>query len=316
MLQQTTVAAVIPYFERFTARWPTVQALANAEDAELMAAWAGLGYYARARNLVACARAVAGEHGGRFPEHEDGLRGLPGVGAYTAAAIASIAFGQRAVVVDGNVERVVSRLFAVEQALPAAKPTLRALADSITPDEDPGDFAQAMMDLGATICTPRNPACMMCPLRADCRAQKQGDPARYPVKLARKAKPERQGTAWWVEAQGQVWLVRRPDKGLLGGMMALPSGTWREGIHGNPAPLAGVWQKAGAVRHVFTHFGLDLSVEALFLTAKPHEAHLVAALGEGQWWPVDGWEQAGLPTVFAKAAALGAAMSEQERRTS
>ncbi|MBO9576889.1 MAG: A/G-specific adenine glycosylase [Sphingobium sp.] len=307
MLQQTTVAAVIPYFEKFTARWPTVEALANADEAELMAAWAGLGYYARARNLLACARVVAREHGGRFPEDEAGLRPLPGVGAYTAAAIAAIAFGKRAVVVDGNVERVASRLFAVEEALPGAKPKLRELTDRVTPEVDPGDFAQAMMDLGATICTPRNPACGICPLMADCRAGLQGDPARYPVKAAKKAKPLRQGMAWWIEAQGQVWLVRRPGKGLLGGMMALPSGVWREGGNGDPAPLPGDWRGAGVVRHVFTHFALDLSVEALVLRDKPD----LSALGEGQWWPVAGIERAGLPTVFAKAAALGANATER-----
>ena len=310
MLQQTTVAAVKPYFEKFTGRWPSVTALADADEAELMAAWAGLGYYARARNLVACARVVAREHGGSFPEEEVGLRALPGVGAYTAAAIASIAFGKRAVVVDGNVERVVSRLFAVEEALPGAKAKLRELTDSITPDEDAGDFAQAMMDLGATICTPRNPACGICPLMDDCRARKQGDPSRYPVKAAKKAKPERQGTAWWIEAQGRVWLVRRPDKGLLGGMMALPSGAWREGSNGDPAPLPGDWRDAGTVRHVFTHFSLDLTVQVLVLAGAPDAARIAEALGEGQWWPVAEIERAGLPTVFAKAAALGAAMSE------
>jgi A/G-specific adenine glycosylase len=307
MLQQTTVAAVIPYFEKFIARWPTVVALADADEAELMAAWAGLGYYARARNLLACARAVMREHGGQFPEMEDGLRGLPGIGAYTAAAIAAIAFGRRAVVVDGNVERVVSRLFAVQQSLPGAKAVLRDLADSITPDEHPGDFAQAMMDLGATICTPRNPACGICPLIADCRARKQGDPARFPIKAAKKARPERRGTAWWIEAEDHVWLVRRPDKGLLGGMMALPTGDWRERDGMDAPPLPGHWRKMGAVRHVFTHFALDLSVEALALPAMPR------LTGEGQWWRIDDLGCAGLPTLFAKAAHLVIASDEPTR---
>ncbi|MBO9581834.1 MAG: A/G-specific adenine glycosylase [Sphingobium sp.] len=304
MLQQTTVAAVIPYFESFTARWPTVEALANADEAELMAAWAGLGYYARARNLLACARTVARDHRGRFPETEDALRTLPGVGAYTAAAIAAIAFGKRAVVVDGNVERVVSRLFAIEAPLPGAKPILRDLAGGITPDEHPGDFAQAMMDLGATICTPRNPACGICPLMDDCAARRQGDPARFPVKAARKARPERRGTAWWVQAEGQVWLVRRPDKGLLGGMRALPTGDWCEGERNDTPPLPGRWQAMGTVRHVFTHFALDLSVEALVLPVKPDGARLASLLGDGQYWCVDEIEQAGLPTLFARAAML------------
>ncbi len=313
MLQQTTVAAVIPYYEKFTARWPTVEALASADEAELMAAWAGLGYYARARNLLACARVVAREHGGRFPETESGLRALPGIGAYTAAAIVAIAFGQRAVVVDGNVERVVSRLFAVEEPLPGARPRLRDLADSLTPDEDAGDFAQAMMDLGATICTPRSPACGICPLMADCAARKQGDPARFPVKAAKKARPERTGTAWWIEAEGQVWLVRRPDRGLLGGMMALPSGDWREAAGEDAPPLPGRWRSMGVVRHVFTHFALELSVEALVLPVRPDAALLAQAAGDGQYWRVDEIGRAGLPTLFARAAMLAVASDEARR---
>ena len=193
MLQQTTVAAVKPYFETFTARWPTVEALAAAEDGELMAAWAGLGYYARARNLLACARVVAGELGGEFPDDEAELRKLPGIGAYTAAAIAAIAFGRRAVVVDGNVERVIARLHALNEPLPAARPRIRALADAMTPDEGAGDFAQAMMDLGATICTPRSPQCERCPVSAFCRAYREGRPEAYPVKAPKAARPHRRG---------------------------------------------------------------------------------------------------------------------------
>jgi A/G-specific adenine glycosylase len=313
MLQQTTVAAVIPYFETFTARWPTVEALANADDGDLMAAWAGLGYYARARNLLACARTVADEHGGRFPDTEEGLRALPGIGAYTAAALAAIAFGKRAVVVDGNVERVVSRLFAVEEPLPGAKPKLRDLADSITPDSDAGDFAQAMMDLGATICTPRNPACAICPLMDGCKARRSGDPARFPIKAAKKARPERKGTAWWIEADGHVWLVRRPDKGLLGGMMALPTGGWHEGMGDDTPPLVGGWQGMGVVRHVFTHFALDLAVEVLVLPGRPDPAALASAVGEGQWWRVDEIDQAGLPTLFARAAMLVVAIGTEAK---
>jgi len=303
MLQQTTVAAVMPYYERFLARWPTVEALAGAADEELMAAWAGLGYYARARNLLACAREVAGPLGGHFPGDEAGLRALPGIGAYTAAAIAAIAFGQRAVVVDGNVERVVARLFAVETAMPAAKPELRARAERITPARDAGDFAQAMMDLGATICTPRNPACLACPLTAMCAARATGAPERYPVKPARKARPERRGIAWWVERDGAVWLVRRPERGLLGGMLGVPTGPWGEEAAQAAPPLPGDWTPvAGRVRHIFTHFALELDVMRMILAGAPSPAAIAKALGPGQWWPLDRLGEAGLPALFARVA--------------
>ncbi|QGP79734.1 A/G-specific adenine glycosylase [Sphingobium sp. CAP-1] len=296
MLQQTTVAAVGPYYAKFTARWPTVEALAAAKDADLMAAWAGLGYYARARNLLACARAVARDHGGRFPDTEEGLRALPGVGAYTAAAVAAIAFGRRAVVVDANVERVVARLFTIATPLPAARPEIREAADRITPDARAGDFAQAMMDLGATICTARNPACGICPLRQDCAAVQTADPAAYPVKAAKKVKPHRLGHGWWIERDGHVWLVRRPDKGLLGGMRALPSSDWSAAPDSTP-PLAARWTMIDPpVAHVFTHFSLALTV---------HHAHVVQDAtppGEGEWWPVAQIGDAGLPTLFARAA--------------
>jgi A/G-specific adenine glycosylase len=289
MLQQTTVAAVKPYFEKFTARWPTVVALAAAEDGEVMAAWAGLGYYARARNLLACARAVAEEHGGRFPDDEAGLRGLPGIGAYTAAAIAAIAFGRRAVAVDGNVERVVARLHAVQAPLPAARPEIRALADAMTPDQGAGDFAQAMMDLGSSICTPRNPDCGRCPVRPWCAAYAEGDPARYPVKAPKAARPHRQGTAYWLEQDGRVLLVRRPAKGLLGGMLALPEAE----------PAATGWQEAGAVDHVFTHFALTMRLLCAETRERPE------GTDDRLWWPADRIGEAGLPTLFAKLAARG-----------
>ncbi len=303
MLQQTTVAAVGPYFEKFTLRWPTVQDLAASADADLMAAWAGLGYYARARNLLACARAVVADHGGRFPDTEDALRALPGLGAYTAAAVAAIAFGRRAVVVDANVERVVARLFAIATLLPAARPAIRAAADSITPDLRAGDFAQAMMDLGATICTVRNPACGICPLRQDCAAVRTADPAAFPVKAPKKAKPHRLGHAWWIErSDGQVWLVRRPDKGLLGGMRALPSSDWNAAPDATP-PFAAHWRTIDPpVAHVFTHFSLALSVHTTHVELE----HVPTDAGE--WWPRDRIGEAGLPTLFARAA--DAAMKE------
>ncbi|MBV9883416.1 MAG: A/G-specific adenine glycosylase [Sphingomonadaceae bacterium] len=295
MLQQTTVAAVKPYFEAFTRRWPTVEALAAAEDGALMAAWAGLGYYARARNLLACARAVAAEHEGRFPSEEAELRRLPGIGPYTAAAIAAIAFGRRAVAVDSNVERVVARLHAVKEKLPAARPKLRALADAMTPDEGAGDFAQAMMDLGATICTPRNPDCARCPVRAWCAAHAEGDPGRYPVKAPKAARPHRQGNAYWLEHDGKVLLVRRPAKGLLGGMLALPEA----------APADAAWEEAGAVDHVFTHFALNMRL--LCATGE------VAPPPQGEWWPIERIGEAGLPTLFAKLAARGLAWREKDK---
>jgi A/G-specific adenine glycosylase len=300
MLQQTTVAAVRPYFRAFFSAWPTVEALAAADDADVLTAWAGLGYYARARNLIACARAVVRDHGGRFPDTETALLGLPGIGRYTAAAIAAIAFGQRAVVVDANVERVVSRLFALADPLPAARPRLHTLADSITPASRAGDFAQAMMDLGATICTTRNPACAICPLIAHCAAVKTGAPEIYPVKAGKKPRPQRIGTAFWLERDGHVLLHRRPPKGMLGGMRALPSGPWTADDPGlDEAPVAADWRSVGRVAHIFTHFALDLAV--VTATVKEVDA-------EGEWWPIDRIEQAGLPTLFAKAATLAQSM--------
>jgi len=294
MLQQTTVAAVKPYFEKFTTRWPTVDALAAADETELMAAWAGLGYYARARNLIACARAVVTEHGGRFPDTEAGLRTLPGIGAYTAAAVAAIAFDRRAVVVDANVERVVARLFAFDQPLPAAKAALHALTDRITPEQRSGDFAQAMMDLGATICTVRAPKCLLCPIAPDCTGRAEAE--RYPVKARKPERPQRHGSIFWAERDGEVLLCRRPDRGLLGGMAALPTGPWTDTDPGlADAPIAGSWRSIGTVRHVFTHFALDAEV---------YRAEADGAPDGGYWWPINRIGEAGLPTLFAKAAAL------------
>ena len=294
MLQQTTVAAVTPRFAAFVARWPSVEALAAAPEADLMAAWAGLGYYARARNLHACARSVV-ERGG-FPNTEEGLRELPGVGAYTAAAIAAIAFGERAVVVDANVARFVARLFALEQPLPAAMPALRAATDTITPDLRAGDFAQAMMDLGSSICTPRAPHCLACPLSAGCAAYRAGNPEGFPVKRAKPIKPQRYGTIFWAEDAGKVLLVTRPPRGLLGGMRALPTGPWADAPPGlADPPFPAEWQMLpGTVAHVFTHFRLELA-----LAVARADGHVAV----GAWWPVTELDSVGLPSVFAKAAA-------------
>ena len=293
MLQQTTVAAVKPYFAKFTEKWPDVAALAAAPEEEVMAAWAGLGYYSRARNLVKCAWQLADI--GQFPDTETELRALPGLGDYTAAAIAAIAFGRRAVVVDANVERVVARLFAIDTPLPGARKQIREAADTITPENRAGDFAQAMMDLGATICTTREPKCLLCPLSERCEARAQGDPARLPVKPAKKARPVRQGRAYWIERDGAVWLVTRTGKGMLGGMRALPDDGWHaRGDGDGMPPLEGGWETAGTVRHTFTHFTIELAVERYRGAAAPE--------GQGEWWPRGRLGEAGLPTLFRKAA--------------
>jgi A/G-specific adenine glycosylase len=281
MLQQTTVAAVTPRFERFVSRWPTVEALAEACDEDVLSEWAGLGYYARARNLIACARQVAA-HGG-FPTTEADLRKLPGIGGYTAAAIAAIAFGKRALVMDTNVERVVARLNGVEAPVAESKARLRELLDGMTPDQRAGDFAQAMMDLGATICRPRAPACSACPLKSNCAAKASGEPERFPGPKRKTVRPVRFGIAYWTERNGCVWMVRRPAKGMLGGMVALPGSDWTDKSAQAGATL-------GHVTHVFTHFRLELSV----LSAP-------APVGEGWWQPIAGLAHAGLPTLYRRA---------------
>ncbi|CUH38980.1 A/G-specific adenine glycosylase [Jannaschia seosinensis] len=291
MLQQTTVAAVKGYFARFTAAWPDVGALAAAADANVMAAWAGLGYYARARNLLACARVVAGEMDGHFPQTEAELRALPGIGPYTSAAIAAIAFDQPAVVVDGNVERVISRLAAIETPLPASKPEIRAEAAAMTPEERPGDHAQAMMDLGATICTPRNPACVICPLAVHCAARAKGTATSLPRKAPKAARPERRGYVY-LARRGDEWLTEmRPERGLLGGMRAFPTSDWSETPAPAP-PFAAEWKPVGEVRHGFTHFRLTLQVLTTGAAGNPDR---------GTFGPLD---PASLPTLFAKAHAL------------
>ncbi len=294
MLQQTTTAHAAPYFAAFTARWPTVQALAAAADGEVMAAWAGLGYYARARNLLACARAVASESGGVFPGREAGLRALPGVGGYTAAAVAAIAFDRPANVVDGNVERVMARLFAVETPLPAAKPELKRLAGTLVADVRPGDWAQALMDLGATVCAPRRPACERCPLTPDCAGYASGAPERFPLRSAKAERPRRFGTAYVLLSGGEVALTRRPPRGLLGGMMALPTSSWTAKAHPDePPPAEADWRAAGEVEHVFTHFPLTLRVQ---------RAEVAERDAGFDWRPAAEAARA-LPTVFRKALA-------------
>lgn len=292
MLQQTTVAAVKSYFERFTALWPDVQSLAAADEAQVMAEWAGLGYYARARNLVACARAVAAAGG--FPDTREGLAALPGVGPYTSAAIAAIAFDRPETVVDGNVERVVARLFAVQTPLPAAKRELTGLAATLTPTARPGDFAQAMMDLGATICTPRNPACGICPLIDLCAARAQGIAAELPRKAPKAAKPIRTGTVWVATDDEAVLLERRPARGLLGGTLAFPTTGWDGSDLPPPAP--GPWADRGEVRHVFTHFDLRLRV----LTGSP------AGAVRGEAIPRASFDPQALPGLMRKVWALAA----------
>jgi A/G-specific adenine glycosylase len=301
MLQQTTVPAVKAYFAKFLERWPTVDDLASAPTDDVMAAWAGLGYYARARNLKKCAEAVAAEHGGRFPDTEEELRMLPGIGDYTAAAVAAIAFNRQAAVMDGNIERVISRLYAIATPLPAAKPLMRQKVALLTPESRPGDFAQAMMDLGATICTPKRPACALCPFNGACQALALHDPEHFPVKAARKDKPVRQGAAFVaVNDEGEIYLRRRIESGLLGGMAEVPTSGWTARLDGetgvDASPFPADWQPAGTVIHVFTHFELRLSI---------YRAKVAATVrGNDGWWePVTNLEAQALPTVMKKAIA-------------
>jgi A/G-specific adenine glycosylase len=266
MLQQTTVKAVAPYYARFLKSWPTLRKLAAATLDDVLKAWAGLGYYARARNLHACAKVVAAEHRGTFPDTEEGLRALPGVGGYTAAAIAAIAFDRRAVAIDGNIERVIARLFAVEAPLPSAKAEIRRLADTLVPQRRPGDFTQAMMDLGASLCTPRRPACVLCPWIDACAARARGDQETFPRKAPKAEGKLRRGASFVVtRSDGRVLLRSRPAKGLLGGMTEVPSTAWtqdfEEGRALAQAPLKASWRRLpGAVEHGFTHFPLRQSV--------------------------------------------------------
>ncbi|MDC0737902.1 A/G-specific adenine glycosylase [Cognatishimia sp. SS12] len=297
MLQQTTVAAVRAYFLDFTQRWPTVADLAAAKDADVMAAWAGLGYYARARNLLKCARMIVQDYEGKFPNDHAALLRLPGVGPYTAAALSSIAFDHPETVVDGNVERVMSRLFDIHTPLPAAKPELTALAATLTPHDRPGDYAQAVMDLGATICTPKNPACGLCPWRAPCLARQTGTAAELPKKTPKKPKPIRFGSVYLAQrVDGAYLLERRPDSGLLGGMLGWPGTDWAEGeTPASEAPIKAEWKTLNAeARHTFTHFHLRLKV----LTALVPMDRTPA---QGSFVPAAEFDPSDLPTVMRKA---------------
>lgn len=289
MLQQTTVASVIPRFEHFVERWPTIEALAAASDEAILSEWAGLGYYARARNLIACARQVVREGG--FPVSAHKLRELPGIGPYTSAAIAAIAFGERAPAVDTNVERVMARINGLKQV---PRSEIEQLLFAMMPNDRPGDVIQAMMDLGATICRPRKPACLSCPLRTECVAARSGLPEGFPAPKQPRGRPRRFGVAYWTECDGNVWLVRRPERGILGKMAALPGSEWMQARAASGSPI-------GTIRHVFTHFSLDLDV---VLRAEP--------LGDGWWHPVDQIGRAGLPTLYRKAAEL--VLMHEERR--
>ncbi len=306
MLQQTTVATVGDYFHRFVKRWPTVEDLADAPLDDVLSAWAGLGYYARARNLHAGAKAVVGQHGGRFPEDEAALLALPGIGPYTASAIRAIAFDHPASAVDGNVERVIARLFALQTPLPDVKPEIQALAAKLVPKKRAGDYAQAMMDLGATVCTPRNPSCVICPLMKGCKGRRQGIAEELPRRAPKTDKPTRRGLAFVLSnCDGAVLLRKRALKGLLGGMDEVPSSAWREGrlVVANAlkeAPVPANWKiLEGGVRHTFTHFHLELVVaHATAATSR------LAKLSPGSAWvTLDKLTERALPTVMRKVIA-------------
>ncbi len=299
MLQQTTVATVGPYFHSFLKRWPTLKSLAAAPVEEVMSAWAGLGYYSRARNLHACAMQVAQRHGGKLPDTEDELRALPGIGPYTAAAIAAIAFDRKAAPVDGNIERVLARLFAIKAPLPASKPELRAIAEALAPAKRAGDFAQAMMDLGATICTPKTPACKNCPWSDDCLAHAMDIAATLPAREAKPDRPLKRGAAFvLISASDEILLRRRPPKGLLGGMHEPPMSPWEKDFPSEPlanAPLKAKYRKLpGLVRHGFTHFELELEV------FRAEDIDRAKANGAGEWAPVTDLARFALPSVMRK----------------
>lgn len=300
MLQQTTVAAVRDYHRKFMTLWPCVSDLAAAEDADVMAAWAGLGYYARARNLLKCARVVVADHAGFFPSDYKTLLTLPGIGPYTAAAIAAIAFDQPETVVDGNVERVMARLYDVHTPLPTSKPELTTYAQALTPDARPGDYAQAVMDLGATICTPRSPACGICPWRDPCAARAAGSAASLPKKMPKKQTPTRYGIVYVVRRADGAWLLEtRPETGLLGGMLGWPGSDWSDAPAPAP-PLEADWQELGEeARHTFTHFHLRLKIMTARVAAN-------VAADRGAFVAQSDFSPAALPTAMRKVYDLAA----------
>ncbi|WP_343314766.1 A/G-specific adenine glycosylase [Brucella sp. BE17] len=299
MLQQTTVEAVKNYFNAFVARWPSVLSMSRASEDDILRAWAGLGYYSRARNLKKCADIVALQHAGNFPNSAASLKELPGVGDYTSAAIAAIAFNEAVAVVDGNVERVISRLYVIDTPLPAAKPQIRAIMAALTPSGRPGDFAQAMMDLGATICTPRRPACVLCPVNDNCQALSARDPEYFPVKAPKAEKPLRTGAAFVAIANdGAILLRKREGKGLLAGMSEVPGSVWTARIDGDAtvdaAPFKAQWVSAGQISHIFTHFELHLTIFYAQNVTK-------SAAKEGWWSSPQELAGEALPTVMKKA---------------
>ncbi|UJW85271.1 A/G-specific adenine glycosylase [Devosia sp. SL43] len=296
MLQQTTVAAVKAYFLRFTSLWPSVFDLAAAPLDSVLKEWAGLGYYARARNLHGCAQAVVNEHGGVFPQTSEALQTLPGVGAYTSAAISAICFDERIAVLDGNLDRVLARYYALPVPVRDAKDELRAALQASVPARA-GDFAQAMMDLGATICAPRTAVCMLCPIQPGCTATRSGDPTIYPVKAAKADRPVRKGHAYvMVDATGDVYLQSRPSKGLLGGMTEVPGSAWGGDLPEAQYPAKGSWKHRGQVVHIFTHFRLELEVWSAEVAAD--------GLDVGWWAEPSALKGEALPTLFRKVLAV------------
>jgi len=303
MLQQTTVPHATPYYGKFLERWPTVHDLASAHEDEVFAAWAGLGYYARARNLMACARAVS-EAGGRFPKNEKALLTLPGIGPYTAAAIRAAAFDLPASVVDGNVERVIARLCAIPKPVKNSKPEIRRVAGDLASPERPGDYAQAIMDLGATVCTPRSPTCPSCPWQGECIAFAEGNPETYPVKAPKTIRPHRRAVGFAVFRGSEIWLRKRPPKGLLGGMLEVPSTDWRNESWGDAeamsqAPFNSGWEARATIHHVFTHFSLDMQMWR-------YEADQEWEPIEGGWYAIGDIDELALPSLMKKA--IGAAL--------
>jgi len=310
MLQQTTVTAVMPYFESFLNRWPDVASLAKADLDEVLHAWQGLGYYARARNLYKCAGHIVAEHGGRFPETEAELMKLPGIGAYTAGAIAAIAFGRKAAPVDGNILRVMSRLMRLDKPLPGVRDEAGTILADLVPEDRPGDFVQALMDLGSAICTPKRPRCQACPWENGCLSSATGDAERFPVRVPKRQKMVRHGVVFWMETEDhQILLRKRPERGLLGGMIEIPSTDWREGKWQLDeamalAPAETSWEElAGEVRHTFTHFHLHLTV--LAACVKPGNQY------GGFFCPLDRLSEQALPSVMKKIVRLARPVPDQ-----